>query len=131
MKVLIVENIKELGLLWQRALQRLGAEVVFVQTQSAAIRCLMDQSYDIIVLDLVLESGSAFAISDFANYKRPEARVFFVTNTSFFSDGSIFQHCSNACGYIQSSTPPEDIAAMVEHYAHGRDSFSNIDSLSA
>jgi len=88
MKVLIVENIKELGLLWQRALQRLGAEVVFVQTQSAAIRCLMDQSYDIIVLDLVLESGSAFAISDFANYKRPEARVFFVTNTSFFSDGS-------------------------------------------
>ena len=84
MKVLIVENIKELGLLWQRALQRLGAEVVFVQTQSAAIRFLMDQSYDIIVLDLVLESGSAFAISDFANYKRPEARVFFVTNTSFF-----------------------------------------------
>jgi len=77
MKVLIVENIKELGLLWQRALQRLGAEVVFVQTQSAAIRCLMDQSYDIIVLDLVLESGSAFAISDFANYKRPEARGFF------------------------------------------------------
>ena len=59
MKVLIVENIKELGLLWQRALQRLGAEVVFVQTQSAAIRFLMDQSYDIIVLDLVLESGSA------------------------------------------------------------------------
>ena len=56
--------------------------------------------------------------------------MFFVTNT-FFSDGSIFQHCSNACGYIQSSTPPEDIAAMVEHYAHGRGSFSNIDSLSA
>ena len=42
MKVLIVENIKELGLLWQGALRRLGAEVVFVQTQSAAIRCLMD-----------------------------------------------------------------------------------------
>jgi len=90
MKVLIVENIKELGLLWQRALQRLGAEVVFVQTQSAAIRCLMDQSYDIIVLDLVLESGSAFAISDFANYKRPEARVFFVTNTSFFQMAPFF-----------------------------------------
>jgi hypothetical protein len=77
------------------------------------------------------KAEALFAISDFANYKRPEARVFFVTNTSFFSDGSIFQHCSNACGYIQSSTPPEDIAAMVEHYAHGRGSFSNIDSLSA
>ena len=84
MKVLNVENIKELGLLWQRALQRLGPEVAFVQTQSATIKCRMDQSYDIIVLDLVLESGSAFASSDFANYKRPEARLFFVTNTSFF-----------------------------------------------
>jgi len=40
-----------------------------------------------------------------------------VTNTSFFSDGSIFQVSNNACAYVQSETPPEDLAAMVEHYA--------------
>jgi hypothetical protein len=39
-----------------------------------------------------------------------------VTNTSFFSDGSIFAFASNACAFVRRGTPPEDLAAMVEHY---------------
>lgn len=81
---------------------------------------LSADAYDIIVLDLVLDNGSALAVADFASYRRPDARVIFVTNTSFFSDGSIFAHSPNACAYVQSETPPEDLAAMVEHYAAPR-----------
>jgi len=117
MKVPIVESECELGLIWQRALERLGVQVVLVTDQATAVQALHDQSFELIILDLVLENGSAFAISDFANYRRPAAQVMFVTNTSFFSDGSIFQHCSNACAYVQSATAPEDIAMMVTHYA--------------
>ena len=65
----------------------------------------------------MLKNGSAFAISDFANYRRPKARVVFVTKKSFFGDDPIFQHFSNACAYLQSETPPDDLVAMVEHYA--------------
>jgi len=90
MRVLIVESHFELGCLWERALQRSGADVCFARSQSEAVKALMQDEFDIIVLDLVLKNGSAFAISDFANYRRPKARVVFVTNTSFFSDGSIF-----------------------------------------
>jgi len=117
MRVLIVESHFELGCLWERALQRSGADVCFARSQPEAVKALMQDDFDIIVLDLVLKNGSAFAISDFANYRRPKARVVFVTNTSFFSDGSIFQHCSNACAYLQSETPPDDLVAMVEPYA--------------
>lgn len=117
MKVLIVESECELGLIWQRALERLGVQVVLVTDQATAVQALRDQSFELIILDLVLENGSAFAISDFANYRRPAAQVMFVTNTSFFSDGSIFQHCPSACAYVQSATAPEDIAMMVTHYA--------------
>ena len=117
MRVLIVESEYELGLVWKRALMRLGVKVILVTPQTKAIQALRIQEFDLIVLDLVLENGSAFAISDFANYRRPAAKVMFVTNTSFFSDGSIFQHCSNACAYVQSATAPEDIAMMVTHYA--------------
>ncbi len=117
MKVLIVESECELGFIWQRALERLRVQVVLVTDQATAVQALRDQSFELIILDLVLENGSAFAISDFANYRRPAAQVMFVTNTSFFSDGSIFQHCSNACAYVQSATAPEDIAMMVTHYA--------------
>ena len=117
MNVLIVEGNPDLGLLWKRHLERQGAEVTLVNSQEEAILALYGTDFEIIVLDLVLEGGSALAVADFASYRRPDARVIFVTNTSFFSDGSIFAHSPNACAYVQSSTPPEDLAAMVEHYA--------------
>ncbi|KUJ85099.1 hypothetical protein AVO45_17740 [Ruegeria marisrubri] len=120
MKVLIVESNLDLGRVWQRHLQRQGADTVLVDSQEAAILALYGTDFDVIVLDLVLENGSALAVADFASYRRPEARVIFVTNTTFFSDGSIFAHSPNACAYVQSATPPEDLAAMVEHYAAGR-----------
>jgi DNA-binding NtrC family response regulator len=117
MNVLIVESKPELGMLWQRHLERMGATVTLAQSQEAAILALCGSDFNIIVLDLVLDQGSALAVSDFASYRRPDTRVIFVTNTSFFSDGSIFAHSPNACAYVQSGTPPEDLAAMVEHYA--------------
>jgi DNA-binding NtrC family response regulator len=117
MNVLIVESQPELGALWQRHLERQNASVTLVADQEAAITALYRIDFGIIVLDLVLDNGSALAVADFASYRRPDARVIFVTNTSFFSDGSIFAHSTNACAFLQSSTPPEDLAAMVEHYA--------------
>ena len=117
MRVLIVQNKRALGRVWARHLERQGATVKVVSSQEAATDALCDEDFDVIVLDLVLEGGSALAISDFASYRRPNARVIFVTNTSFFSDGSIFAHSNNACAYVASRTRPEDIVAMVEHFA--------------
>ncbi|MEW9918402.1 response regulator [Marimonas sp. MJW-29] len=115
-RVLIVESKAELGTIWQRHLQRQMMDVACARTQSEAIAHLAQNEVDIIILDLVLEKGAALAVSDYANYRHPEARVIFVTNTTFFSDGSIFAHSSNARAFLPSSTPPEDLAAMVEHY---------------
>ena len=116
MQVLIVESDRDLGDLWCRQLERMGASVSIAGTQSDAIAVLRNTEISIIVLDLLVKDGSAFAIADFASYRRPNARIIFVTNTTFFSDGSIFQHIPNACAFIQSQTPPEDLAVMVEHY---------------
>lgn len=117
MIVLIVEPEPSLGLLWKRHMVRQGAEVHLVENQDDALAVLRALPVDMIVLDLVLPDGSALAISDYASYRRPDARVIFVTNTTFFSDGSIFLHSPNACAFLQSATPPEDLAAMVLHYS--------------
>ena len=117
MRVLIVESSPELARLWSRHLCRQGAQVQVADSQSAAIEWLRDNTVDIMVLDLVLETGSAFAVADFVSYSQPSARVIFVTNTTFFSDGSIFQHIPNACAFLPSATSPEDLAAVVDHYA--------------
>lgn len=119
-RVLIVESQAELGKLWQRHLERHGMEVARVQCREAAVSFLATHPVDIIILDLVIEDGAALAVSDYANYRRPDAKVIFVTSTSFFSDGSIFAHCANARAYVQAGTPPEDLAAMVDYYGSER-----------
>ena len=93
-------------------------QVTRVTGQTGAIAHLNVDSPEIIILDLVLNEGSALAVADYASYRQPDTRVIFVTNTSFFSDGSIFSHAPNACAFVQSATPPEDLAAIVEHYGH-------------
>ena len=118
--ILIVQNNADLGDIWAQHLRRQGMQVTAVQGQQAAIAHLEINRVDTIILDVVLEEGAALAISAYAEFRHPEARVIFVTNTSFFSDGSIFAHASNARAFLPSSTPPEDIAAMVEHYAAER-----------
>ena len=115
-RVLIVESVPELATVWYRHLVRQGMQVTSVKGQNMAIAHLSGKDTDIIILDLVIEEGCALAISDYANYRQPDARVIFVTNTSFFSDGSTFAHSANARAFVQSSTPPEDLAAMVAHY---------------
>ncbi len=117
MRVLIVESKAELGRLWQRHLDRMGCETVLVEGQDDAVTALRGEDFDVIVLDLILLNGSAFAVSDFASYRQPNARVIFVTNSAFFSDGSIFNHSPNARALFRTDGPPSDLAAMVEHYA--------------
>lgn len=115
-RVLIVESVPELARVWQRHLERQGMVVACARGQEAAIAHLSEHETDIIIQDLVIDEGAALAISDYANYRQPAARVIFVTNTTFFSDGSIFAHSANARAFVQSNTPPEDLAAMVAYY---------------
>ncbi len=120
MDVLIVHSAPELGLLWQRHLNRCGMQVRVTESQEDAIAAVNLAAPDIIILDLVLHTGSALAVADYVNYRCPDTQVIFVTNTRFFSDGSIFSHVTNACAFVQNATPPEDLAAMVDYYAVAR-----------
>ena len=116
MQALIVESEAALGQLWQRHMLRLGVKADLATRQDDALCALERTDYDVMVLDLVLKNGAALALSDFASYRYPDMQVIFVTNSGFFSDGSIFNHCANACALVPTATAPDDLAAMVEHY---------------
>ena len=116
MRVLIVQSNQNLGELWKRHLERLHADVEHVCTGADALQRLETATFDVIVLDLVLTEGSALTIADFAQFRQPDANVVFVTDTTFFSDGSIFRHSANARAFIETATPPGDLAAIVHHY---------------
>jgi DNA-binding response OmpR family regulator len=116
MHALIVESNPALGKEWARYLKGLGAQVTLAATGEQAFRHIHDVTFDVIVLDLVLREGSALAIADLAYFRQPSANVVFVTDTTFFSDGSIFRHSGNARALIESHTPATDLAAIVHHY---------------
>ncbi len=116
MRVLIVESTTALARLWARHLQRQGATVFLAGDEDEAVDILTEETVDVVVLDLVLDRGSAIAVADVARFRQPLARVVFVTNTTFFSDGSIFQHIPNACAFLSSGLAPEDLAAVIDHY---------------
>ncbi len=116
MRVLIVVGEAALGGVWSNHLERQGHLVHVVSSQEDAIALLSEQEIDIIILDLDIEQGSAIAIADFSSYRRPDARVIFITRGRFFSDGSIFMHSPNACAMVPARTNAEDLGALVQHY---------------
>jgi len=116
MNCLIVESNAALGRLWQRHLERLNISVVLAHSGEQARNLILTYLYDVIVLNLMLPEGAALGVADLAQFRQPDANVVFVTDTTFFSDGSIFRHSPNARTFIQSTTPPADLAAIVQHY---------------
>ena len=116
MRVLIAQSNANLDGLWQRHLERLDATVTVVQTGAQAIQRIESISFDVIVLDVVLSHGSALSVADIVHFRQPTANVVFVTDTTFFSGGSIFGHSANGSAFVKTATPPDDLAAIVYHY---------------
>lgn len=117
MRILLVQHNVDLSELWSRFLQRQGVDVVQAATQAAAIEKLRFEKFDALVLDIVLPDGGAIAISDYATYRYPDVPIIAVTSTSFFSDGSIFDLIPNARSLMRTPLRPDDLAAVLEHYA--------------
>lgn len=115
MRVLIVESNDALANLWAGYLQRQGAEVAIAPSQDHAIRHISDRAVDVILLNLMLQGGGALGVADFASYRHPGLPVVFVTSSTFFSDGSIFNHVPNARAFVAAQTNPDDLAAIVSH----------------
>lgn len=118
MNVLIVEQNPELGKLWENHLLRQGCQVTLSGSEEEALANLHNWEPEVIVADLDLPGSGAIAVADYAAYRYPDARVIFVTASTFFSDGSIFSMSPNACAFLPTRTAPEDLAALVEF--HGR-----------
>ncbi|KPN63920.1 Response regulator receiver domain-containing protein [Aliiroseovarius crassostreae] len=119
MRVLIVETNQDLAGVWSRSLERQGVDVIRAHDEDAAIRVLDQTRVDVIVMNVHLKDGNALALADYAEFRTPHTRVIFVTNSSFFSDGSIFNLARNAHAFIADQTPVEDLTALVEfHGAH-------------
>ncbi len=116
MDVLIAESNLELGRIWARHLERQKAQVLCVTDRDSAILALADTAPALIVISLSLGEAEALSVADYSAYRHPETKVIFVTQSSFFADGSIFGHATNACACLPQDTAPQDLAALVQYH---------------
>lgn len=120
MKTLIIERNADLGLIWRRFLERQGVVCEHVCDEAAAYAALRAGGFDALVLDLEMQGGAAFRISDFASYRNPEIAIITVSANTFFSDGAVFELIPNARGMLRQPLRLEDMAALVQHYGGRR-----------
>lgn len=114
--VLIVQTDPALAALWARHISRMGYAVCQSHSAGHAIEVLGQKSVSLIVLDIGASLDATTTVADYAAYRRPDAKVIFVTTSRFFSDGSIFALNRNACALLPCATPPADLAVMVDHH---------------
>lgn len=95
---------------------RQGATVELCRDADTALQALENHVFDVVVLDLVLDEGNGLTVADIAAFRQPQASVICVTDSSFFSDGSIFNHCATARLTLNRMMPADELAAIVAHY---------------
>jgi len=117
MKALIAESQESLSLIWAQHLERLGVEVERAHAPSDIMRKLHLHEFDAVIMNLKFPNASVLALSDLATYRNPKVAIILVTADRFFSDGSIFDLVPNARGFVNDKVKPDDLAAMIEHFA--------------
>ncbi len=117
MQVLIVEHNRDLARIWAGFLVRQGMTCSLAGSRPEAYAQLRAKPFDALVLDMELPEAEALAVADFATYRNPDVPIIAVTARGFFSDGAIFELIPNARGLLRAPLRPEDMAALVEHYA--------------
>ena len=116
--VLIVAENPNIARIWARHLERQGHAVTVTCSEREAVDYMRANDVEVIVLDMMLTEGSAFFVADYASYRQPNAKIVSVTQQSFFSDGSLFQHVPNTAAIVPERTNPNDLAEIVAY--HGR-----------
>ncbi len=115
MRVLLLQENQDLGMIWCRFLCRQGLEAVLCATPEDAINELNTGTYSALVLDPVMVDG-AIGVADLATYRNPDITIIAVTTSNFFSDGAMFELLPSARGVLRAPIRPSDLAAYLEHY---------------
>lgn len=117
MRVLVAEGNSTLNKIWSDHLRRQGIDVVQVMNQADVMKELVDSQFDALVMNLKLPDSSALAVTDIATYRNPDIAIILVTSDRFFADGSIFDLVPNARSFVHDQVHPDDLAAMIQHFA--------------
>ncbi len=117
MKILIYEDTRQQGLIWQRFLLRLGYEVHLATSVEDAAEYLSKGNISTFIVDDRDDMVGITTLTDLASYANPDISIIAVTSGRFFTDGTIFKLIPNIRSCISHQIELDDLGAMVDHYS--------------
>ncbi len=119
LKVLVVEDDPNLRALWGAVIQKAGYSAHLVETEADARSCLLQEPYDLLLLDLFLGEENGTAVAEFATQINPACSIVVVTGSSVYSKQELFSMAPTVWAVMRKPVDIEDIIALCEHVADG------------
>ncbi len=114
-KVLVAEDEKPIAKAFQLKLESVGFEVQAVGDGIAAIEALKKNSFDLVLLDLVMPNQNGVDVLTEMQREKLETPVIIVTNLSQAEDLEKVEQFKNVRGYfVKSETPIADIVERAK-----------------
>lgn len=117
LKVLVVEDDPNLRALWGAVIERAGHTARLVEKESDAREGLMQEPFDLVLLDLYLGGDDGLSVAGFATYLNPACKVVVITGTSLYAKGELFAMAPSVWAVLRKPVDIEDIMALCTHVA--------------
>ncbi|NSX54623.1 response regulator [Parasulfitobacter algicola] len=115
MRALIVEDDPIICELWTDSLESAGFEVVTCNGAKAAFPRLLEQKYDLFILDLFVEDGNTISLSDTITIRHPNAPIIMITGSSAFPNGDHRSVASGVDWILRKPVMPSELEAIATY----------------
>ncbi len=115
-KILIIEDEKPMARALELKLTHAGFEVVSVSNGEAGIEMLEEQSFSLILLDLVMPQMNGFRVLETLKQKKIQTPVIVLSNLSQDDDEERVRALGAKEFFIKSNTPIAVIVTKVEQF---------------
>ena len=119
MEILLLEDDDHLRFTYEQVLEDAGHSVRAMGSMRSACTSILDTPPDLLILDLFIEGEHSIPVADLAGYAVPEADVIYVTGSSQFPNGELYQISPNASWVLRK---PVDLAQLRDLVAHAAQS---------
>lgn len=116
MNVLILEDDRILAQVFCDALEDAGHSVSVTHANDQAVALLRDQTFDILIFDLLIDGETSIPVLDYANLMAPSAEVILVTGSGLFPRGELHYSVSDVSYRIQKPVKLSELVLVVEHF---------------
>ncbi|MEM9248326.1 MAG: response regulator [Pseudomonadota bacterium] len=119
MKVLVVEDDPNLRALWGAVIEKAGYAARLVETEAEAKAALSGETFDLLLLDLLLGENNGIGVAAFAKQVNPTCSIVVVTGSSVYSKRELFSLAPSVWAVMRKPVDIEDIIALCSHVANG------------